>query len=56
MSVGRICDEGFHIDFQREYAVVSDKNGRQVLKLERQAGGQYVAKMKLKAPTFGRQV
>ena len=23
MSVGRICDEGFHVDFQKEYAVVS---------------------------------
>ena len=55
MSVGRICDEGFHVDFQKEFAVVSDKSGREVLKFERQAGGLYVAKMKLKAPAFGRQ-
>ena len=55
MSVGRICDEGFHVDFQKEHAVIMDKSGREVLKFERQAGGLYVAKMKLKAPTFGRR-
>ena len=55
MSVGKICDEGYKVDFFKEYAVITDKNKREVLRFERQAGGLYTAKMKLKAPTFGRQ-
>ena len=55
MSVGRICDEGYKVDFQKDQAMVSDKNGREVFKFNREAGGLYVAKMKLKAPTSGRQ-
>ena len=55
MSVGQICDEGYKVDFFKEYAVITDKNQREVLRFERQAGGLYTAKMKLKAPTFGRQ-
>ena len=55
MSVGRICDEGMFVDFKKDYATVSDKSGREILRFVRQSGVLCVAKMKLKAPTFGRQ-
>ena len=46
MSVGRICDEGYKVDFYKDYATISDKNKREVLRFERQSGGLYVGKMK----------
>ena len=54
MSVGKICDEGFTVQFFKTHASIIDKNGREMCKFERQPGGLYVAKLKLKAPNFGR--
>ena len=55
MSVGKLCDEGLTVVFSKTEALVKDKNGREVCKFERQAGGLYVAKLKLRAPGFHRQ-
>ena len=56
MSVGKICDEGMSVTFDKNVALVVDKGGRTVCKFERQAGGLYVAKLRLRAPAgFGRQ-
>ena len=50
MSVGRICDEGHEVAFNAIMAVVKDKKGSEICRFERQPGGVYVAKMKLKNP------
>ena len=50
MSVGRICDEGHEVTFNATVAVVKDKGGSEICRFERQPGGLYVAKMKLKNP------
>jgi len=50
MSVGRICDEGHEVTFNAVVAVVRDKGGSEICRFERQPGGLYVAKMKLKNP------
>ena len=50
MSVGRICDEGHEVTFNAIMAVVRDKKGSEICRFERQPGGLYVAKMKLKNP------
>ena len=55
MSVGKICDEGFEVRFYKAHASILDKSGKEICKFERQAGGLYVAKLKLKSPSFGRQ-
>ena len=55
MSVGKICDEGLTVEFSKTRAIVVDKNGKTVCIFERQPGGLYVAKMKLRAPGFVRQ-
>ena len=55
MSVGKICDEGMTVTFSKTSAVVQDKEGRTVCKFERQAGGLYIAKMRLRSPGFIRQ-
>ena len=56
MSVGRICDNGHSITFNAVMAVVHDADGAELCKFERQAGGLYVAKLKLRNPAgFGRQ-
>ena len=53
MSVGRICDEGHEVTFNAAMAVVKDSNGTEICRFERQPGGLYVAKMKLKSPNKG---
>ena len=54
MSVGKICDEGLKVEFDSKAAVVKDKSGREVCRFERQVGGLCVAKLRLRAPGFGR--
>ena len=56
MSVGRICDQGHSITFDAVMAVVHAADGTELCKFERQNGGLYVAKLKLRNPAgFGRQ-
>ena len=57
MSVGRLCDNGMDILFKKDRADVLSSDGSVILSFERQVGGLYVAKLKLKKPTtgFGRQ-
>ena len=55
MSVGKICDEGFTVTFYKTHASILDKNGKDICRFERQPGGLYVAKLKLKSPSFARQ-
>ena len=56
MSVGRLCDNGMDI-FKKDRADVLASDGSVILGFERQVGGSYVAKHKLKRPSngFGRQ-
>ena len=57
MSVGRLCDNGMDILFKKDRADVLASDGTVILSFERQVGGLYVAKLKLKKPAngFGRQ-
>ena len=56
MSVGRICDQGHSITFNAVMAIVHAADGGELCRFERQPGGLYVAKLKLRQPTpFGRQ-
>ena len=55
MSVGKICDEGLSVVFTKNFALVKDKDDRVVCRFERQPGGLYVAKMRLRSPGFARQ-
>ena len=58
MSVGKLCDGGMDVIFGKTRARVVDQlTGEEVMSFERQAGGLYVAKLKLKRPKtdFGRQ-
>ena len=56
MSVGRICDQGHRIEFDAGRAVVRSTDGAELCKFERQSGGLYVAKLKLRSPAgFGRR-
>ena len=56
MSVGRICDQGHSITFDAVMAVGHAADGTELCKFERQNGGLYVAKLKLRNPAgFGRQ-
>jgi hypothetical protein len=56
MSVGRICDNGHSVTFNAMFAVVHAADGTELCKFERQPGGLYVAKLKLRSPAgFGRQ-
>ena len=56
MSVGRMCDEGHNVTFDNVCAVVRTKGGDELCRFHREAGGLYVAKLKLKNPaSFGRQ-
>ena len=50
MSVGRICDEGHSITFNAIMAVVHGKDGSELCRFQRSAGGLYVAKLKLRSP------
>ena len=54
MSVGKICDEGHRVMFDNVMAVVTNKDGDELCRFHRNAGGLYVAKLKLKSPAgFG---
>ena len=55
MSVGKVCDEGKTVTFDKNEAKVMNKEGKEVCTFHRQSGGLYVAKLKLKAPGFARQ-
>ena len=48
-SVGRICDEGFSVNFTQTEAVVIDKAGQGICKFHRK-GGLYVTDLHLKNP------
>ena len=48
-SVGRICDEGFSVNFTQTEAVVIDKAGKGICKFHRK-GGLYVTDLHLKNP------
>ena len=50
MSVGRICDQGHSITFDAVMAVVNASDGTELCRFERQSGGLYVAKLKLRNP------
>ena len=50
MSVGRICDQGHSITFNAVMAVVHATDGSELCRFERQSGGLYVAKLKLRNP------
>jgi hypothetical protein len=57
MSVGKICDNGMQVTFDHDRAVVRDrKDGSELCVFERKAGGLYLCKFRLKAPSpgFGR--
>ena len=51
MSVGRICDEGHEITFNNICAAVRTKEGEELCRFSREAGGLYVAKLKLRSPS-----
>jgi hypothetical protein len=57
MSVGKICDEGHKIAFDKLKAVVTNAQGAEICRFERSPhGGLYVAKLKLRNPLgFTRQ-
>ena len=57
MSVGKLCDAGMEVTLRKTQADVVAPGGAVVCTFERQPGGLYVAKLKLKrpAPTFGRR-
>ena len=48
-SVGRICDEGFSVNFTKAEAVVMDKARKGICKFHRK-GGLYVTELHLKNP------
>ena len=50
MSVGRFCEHGHSITFNSIMAVVSAADGSELCRFERQSGGLYVAKLKLRNP------
>ena len=56
MSVGRICDNEMDVLFSDTKAkVIARSDGATVCTFERQNGGLYLAKFRLKKPDFGRQ-
>ena len=59
MSVGRLCDVGLKVVFDENHARVLDKDGYEACVFERQSGGVYIARFRLKKPPptdpFGRQ-
>ena len=50
MSVGKICDEGHQVTFDKIQAVVREADGTEICRFQRNASGLYVAKMKLRSP------
>ena len=57
MSVGRLCDAGMDVLFRKDRADVLSADGAVILSFERQPGGLYVSKLRLKSPSqpFGRR-
>ena len=53
MSVGRLCDAGMDVLFKKDRADVLATDGSVILSFERQSGGLYVARLKLKKPSPG---
>ena len=53
MSVGRLCCNGMDILFKKDRVDVLAFGGSVILSFERQVGGLYVAKLKLKRTTNG---
>jgi hypothetical protein len=52
-SVGRICDEGFDVKFNKTEALILTKQGKVVCRFERR-GGLYIARLQLRNPLFER--
>ena len=50
MSVGRICDEGHNITSDAVMSMVRDTHDAKLCRSQRQQGGLYVAKLKLRNP------
>ena len=50
-GVSKICDAGFTVQFNRDFAVVMDKKAKVCVKFERR-GGLYVARLMMKNPKF----
>ena len=53
MSVGKICDNGMKVEFDDKKAIIRDPQGMQVCVFERQPGGLYLGKFRLKSPSQG---
>ena len=51
MSVGKICDEGYKVIFDRKVArIINEADGSEICQFHRQDNGLYTAKLRLKAP------
>ena len=50
MSVGRICDAGMDVTFTKTGAKILSPEGQVLCTFERQGGGLYLAKLRLKKP------
>ena len=50
MSVGRICDAGMDVTFTKTGAKILSQEGQVLCTFERQGGGLYLAKLRLKKP------
>ena len=53
MSVGHICDQGLHVNFTAVFAIVCDKDNKEVCRFTRSDNGLYICKMSLKKPFIG---
>ena len=50
MSVGKICDEGYKVIFDRKVArIINEADGSEICQFHRQDNGLYTAKLRLKA-------
>ena len=54
MSVGKLCDNGLEVVFNKTQAIVRDSEGVQVCVFERQPGGLYLGKFRLKSPDLSK--
>ena len=50
VSVGTICDEGHNVTSDAMMALAKDTHRTEICRYQRQQGGLYVAKMKLRHP------
>ncbi len=48
-SVSKICDAGYKVIFEEDFAVVLDPKGKECIRFERR-GGLYVARLMLRNP------